>query len=87
MSLIDVLQRCRVLSLASQDALCASSDISTIVAMLDRGIESLARGAALNRVELKTLFAPTGALQETSMSNGWSNEYITLAAEFDELMV
>jgi hypothetical protein len=86
MSLIDVLKRCRELSQASQDAIWSSTNVSEIVAILDRGIKSLERGTALNRDELKLLFAPTGALQETSMDNGWSSTYLLLSAEFDRLM-
>jgi hypothetical protein len=33
----------------------------------------------------KWLFAPTGTLQEHSMSNGWAEEYISLASQFDRL--
>ena len=86
MSLITVLKRCRVLSLASQDALLSASEISGIVGILESGIDSLARGAELNRDQMKALFAPTGALQEVSMRNGWSHEYIALSAEFDRLI-
>jgi hypothetical protein len=31
------------------------------------------------------LFAPTGTFQEISMQNGWSDEYLKLASEFDTL--
>ncbi|MGB8353407.1 MAG: hypothetical protein WCD79_05930 [Chthoniobacteraceae bacterium] len=31
------------------------------------------------------LFAPTGALQEISIVNGWSEIYLKLAAEYDAL--
>jgi hypothetical protein len=86
MSLLYILKRCRALSQASQDALWSSTSVSEIVAVLDRGIESLVHGGELNRNELKLLFAPTGALQETSMDNGWSDEYLLLSAEFDRLI-
>jgi hypothetical protein len=86
MSLLDVLKRCRALAQASQDALWASAGVPEIVAVLDRGIELLERGAELNRDELKLLFAPTGDLQETAMANGWSDEYLLLSAEFDGLI-
>jgi hypothetical protein len=85
MSLIHVLKRCRELSQASQDAVWSATGVSEIVAILDRGIESLERGTELNRDELKLLFAPTGALQETSIDNGWPSEYRLLSAEFDSL--
>lgn len=86
MSLIDVLKRCRELSQASQDAIWSSTGVSEIVAILDRGIESLERGCELNRDELKLLFAPTGALQETSLDNGWSEDYLSLSGTFDGLI-
>ena len=31
------------------------------------------------------LFAPTGAIQEIAISNGWSKEYMKLAEEYDGL--
>ena len=86
MSLLNVLKRCRTLSLASQDALWSSAGVSEIVAILDRGIESLQRGNELNRRELRLLFAPTGDLQETAIANGWSDEYMRLSTEFDGLI-
>ena len=35
--------------------------------------------------EIYILFAPTGSLQEHSISNGWADEYINLADRFDKL--
>ena len=35
--------------------------------------------------DLNILFAPTGAFQEHSISNGWADEYLLLAKEFDML--
>jgi hypothetical protein len=86
MSLIDVLKRCRELSQASKDAVWSSIGVTEIVAMLDLGIKALECGTEVNRDELKLLFAPTGALQETSMDNGWSSEYLLLSAMFDGLI-
>jgi hypothetical protein len=33
----------------------------------------------------QVLYAPTGPLQEISMSNGWSDAYLKLSKEFDSL--
>ncbi|WP_314172575.1 hypothetical protein [Streptomyces winkii] len=33
--------------------------------------------------QLKSLFLPTGPLQEVSLSSGWGAEYLTLATRFD----
>ena len=34
--------------------------------------------------DLELLFAPTGSLQELSLSSGWAEEYLILAKRFDE---
>jgi hypothetical protein len=34
-------------------------------------------------LDLKVLFAPTGPIQEVSISSGWSDEYLDLAERFD----
>ena len=36
------------------------------------------------RDRLQLLFAPTGALQETSLSSGWGEEFVALATRFDD---
>ena len=35
--------------------------------------------------ELNVLFAPTGSLQEHSILNGWTDEYVTIAERFDKV--
>ena len=35
--------------------------------------------------ELELLFLPTSVLQEHSIQNGWSKEYMTLSTSFDRL--
>ena len=35
--------------------------------------------------EASFLFAPTGSLQEVSLSNGWGDEFIQLAIKMDKL--
>lgn len=35
---------------------------------------------------LETLFAPTGPIQEVSLSSGWGSEFIKLAERFDDAM-
>ncbi|WP_194814929.1 hypothetical protein [Nocardia sp. XZ_19_385] len=34
---------------------------------------------------LVVLFAPTGPLQDLSISSGWAERYLELAARFDQL--
>ncbi len=86
MTLNAVLARCRELSAASQDVLYSSTGTAEIVLILDPAISCIRHGAELDREELKLLFAPTGALQETAMDNGWSDEYLLLSEDFDGLI-
>ncbi|TDW99005.1 hypothetical protein [Dinghuibacter silviterrae] len=49
-------------------------------------LESLKKGdlGCLNNISL--LFAPTGAFQEHSISNGWSEAYVQMAVFFDQAL-
>lgn len=38
------------------------------------------------RGHLRFLFLPTGPLQETSISSGWADEFLTLATRFDNAL-
>ena len=86
MSLLEILERCRALSQSSCDPAYSAATVQEIVATLDQGIASIRGGTELNRQELRLLFAPTGALQETAMDNNWCGEYLLLSAQFDELI-
>jgi hypothetical protein len=35
--------------------------------------------------EMAVLFAPTGPIQELSLGSGWGDEFVKLAARFDEV--
>ena len=34
---------------------------------------------------LRVIFAPTGPMQELSLSSGWGDEFLSLAAQLDEI--
>jgi hypothetical protein len=51
---------------------------------LARAISTIDAEKALARDKLRMHFAPTGAIQEIAMSNGWSDEYLKLAEQFDQ---
>jgi hypothetical protein len=43
------------------------------------------RGNFSHLASLRTIFAPTGPLQELSLISGWGEEYLRLAAQLDAL--
>ncbi|MFX3633579.1 MAG: hypothetical protein ACE3L7_24825 [Candidatus Pristimantibacillus sp.] len=57
----------------------ALSALNTYINRLNKGDKSVFS-------EIQLLFAPTGSLQEISISNGWSNEYIELSSRFDHIV-
>lgn len=51
--------------------------------MIDRRISEL-RNKELEYIsDFYFLFGPTGVFQELSLSNGWGDEFIAMASEFD----
>jgi hypothetical protein len=56
---------------------------SEIYSFLERAGAGLPLDEA-GRDRLRLLFAPTGALQETSLSSGWGQEFVALATRFDD---
>lgn len=48
--------------------------------------EQLQAGDKSRERELELLFAPTGSIQEVSLSSGWGEEFLDLAARFDALI-
>ncbi|MHC5538166.1 hypothetical protein ACYOEI_08050 [Singulisphaera rosea] len=42
-------------------------------------------GALPNRSQVSVLFAPTGPIQEVSLSSGWGDDFLRLADRFDEV--
>ena len=52
----------------------AISEIDSIIAALENG----------SVPEIGFLFAPTGPIQEVSLSSGWGHEFLELAEQFDK---
>jgi hypothetical protein len=49
-------------------------------------IEQLQNGERIDKEYLKALFAPTAPIQECAIANDWSDEYLRLSSEFDDLI-
>lgn len=84
-ALLKVLRRCRQLTAESADSYWSCMDTREILASLDRAIRRLQASRPFHIRRLRFLFLPTGPLQETSLDNGWGEEYLRLAALFDNL--
>lgn len=52
------------------------------LAELDHHLAALAVGQ-IDELALDVLFAPTGPLQEVSLSSGWGDDFLVLAERYD----
>lgn len=52
---------------------------------LEQYVRQLAEADPSCLKEIRLLFLPTSVLQEHSIQNGWSKEYVALASDFDRL--
>ena len=53
---------------------------------LDGILSALRAGVLPGELSMEVLCAPTGPIQEVSLSSGWGGEFLALAERFDEAM-
>jgi len=82
--LVAILERCANHTTRSQDSPWSYASAGEMSAKLSTAVERAREDKTIGVFGLKLLFAPTGSLQESSMSNGWANEFLALSSEFDE---
>lgn len=56
------------------------------LAEIDRQITAVEAGRLPPEPDLAVLFAPTGPIQEVSVSSGWAEEFLEVADRFDAAM-
>jgi len=61
-------------------------DVSAALQEIDAVIETLTTGAQPDIAQLRVLFAPTGPIQEVSLSSGWGDAFEELAKELDAFL-
>jgi hypothetical protein len=82
--IIRVLDRLKELLAGSVESNWAALAPAEVIAILERELKSLCESGRLhNKTQLTSLFAPTAEIQEISVANGWSDEYIRLSSAFD----
>jgi hypothetical protein len=81
--LIAVLREARaLLTLEDNDFSWSSwTDQNQAISEIDSMIRDLENGSV---PDMRALFAPTGPIQEASLSGGWGNEFVELANRFDK---
>lgn len=82
--LIDVLVGTRMLLARPENDFAWSSwtDQAAALGELDQLI-AMVRAGQIAKATLDVLFAPTGPIQEVSLSSGWAREFLTIAERYD----
>lgn len=85
-TLLDIFYRARDLVALPQNDFSWSGwrDAEEALAEIDGIISRLRAGDVPETIVMAVLFAPTGPMQELSMSSGWGNRFLQLASEFDD---
>jgi hypothetical protein len=83
--LIAVIEEAKALaSLPGNDFSWSSwPDEGAALTELDAILNQLGKGELPDLADLSVLFAPTGPLQEVSLSSGWGQQFLLLASRFD----
>ena len=81
--LIDILKEARALVARDDNDFSWSSwiDQDHAIAEINSIIAELENGSV---PKIEVLFAPTGPIQEVSLSSGWGNEFLELSKRFDK---
>jgi uncharacterized membrane protein YheB (UPF0754 family) len=82
--LVDSLKRTVKLLEQSEDSDWTNLTVKEITAILEREIHKLKENQGFDKLELATLYAPTGYVQETAMANNWHREYLEIAKTVDK---
>jgi hypothetical protein len=83
--LLSVLERAKtLLQRPGNDFVWSSWDHeSEAIFELDSFINRIQSDISFSKIELSILFAPTGPIQEVSLSSGWGDEFLRVAQDFD----
>ena len=87
-ALLTVLRDTRLLLARPENDFTWSSweDADAALREIDALIALVSNGASPDRRQLAVLFAPTGPIQEVSVSSGWSEMFLELAERLDAVM-
>jgi hypothetical protein len=84
--MVETLEQVKLLVARSVNSPWSTQESRVLIQQLDREIACLRTKGRLRwfgKQRLRILFAPTGDLQETSISGGWADEFLELSSRFD----
>jgi hypothetical protein len=82
--LITVLEETLSYLRSSQPSDYSHTSVEEIIARLESVIAEAKNAQTIDKKQLSLLFAPTGAIQETSINNGWSKVHLRISKVVDQ---
>jgi hypothetical protein len=58
--------------------------VDELIEQLEAELVSIRESGFINKGSLRSLYAPTGTIQDTSMDNGWGDEFLKISEVVDQ---
>jgi hypothetical protein len=84
-TLRDILSRCKELCELSEDSIYNNTSTQELVDELADHIDRIGAGQNIPIEDINFMMLPTAPLQDTSIDNGWGDEFLKLSASFDKI--
>jgi len=82
-SLVSALEKTLSFLRESESSFWSSLAVEELISKLEDELYKLKNSQQFNLEQLKFLFAPTGPIQDTSIDNGWGDQYLEISDVID----
>jgi hypothetical protein len=82
-ALVQILEQVLFFLEKSEDSIWSDMEVLETVELINNQLTLIKNTSKVNVSKLYYLFLPTAPLQEIAMENGWVEEYLKLAEQFD----
>ncbi|MBL8099429.1 MAG: hypothetical protein JNK81_09615 [Anaerolineales bacterium] len=70
----------------SESSVYSNRSVNEIIQDLEKIILEINKSQRYNKAHLGFLFAPTGAIQDTSIDNGWGDKFLEISSVVDHFV-
>ncbi len=85
-NLINALQETIQFLQDSQDPIYSHLTVAEIIQQLEEELTNIKNSKPIDKDRLSLLFGPTASIQETSIDNGWGQEFLELSSIVDNYL-
>ncbi len=70
----------------SQDSIYSHLTVAEIIQQLEEELAKIKNSQPIDKNRLSLLFGPTGSIQDTSIDNGWGQEFLEISSAVDNYL-